>query len=94
MTPQFHFSPVSLIKHHILHILQLQVHLFDNVHETTGGTDDSEGEKRSDQDYNIPYMDGKKRYQLALQQKHSHVGVFMKSSKLIVHSGEEQRHLH
>lgn len=47
MTPlhaQFHFSPVSLIKHHVLHILQLQVHLHDNVHQTTEGTDDSEGE--------------------------------------------------
>lgn len=42
-TPQFHFSPVSLIKHHILHVLQLQVHLLDNVHETAGGTDDSGG---------------------------------------------------
>lgn len=38
-----HFSPVGLIKHHILHAMQLQVHLLDNVHETTGGTDDSGG---------------------------------------------------
>ena len=34
-------SPVCLIKHHILHILELQVHLHDNVHQTTRGSDDS-----------------------------------------------------
>lgn len=40
MTP---FSPVCLIKHHVLHIVQFQVHILDDVHETTGGTDDSGG---------------------------------------------------
>lgn len=46
MTP-LNLSPVSLIKHHVLHILQLEVHLFDNVHQTTKSTDDSvEGKQR------------------------------------------------
>lgn len=37
-----HFSPVGLVKHHVLHVLQLEVHLLDDVHQTTRGTNDSE----------------------------------------------------
>ena len=33
--------PVCLVKDHVLHTLQLQVHLLDDVHETPGGADDS-----------------------------------------------------
>lgn len=39
------FSPVGLVKHHVLHALQLQVHLLDDVHETTGRPDDSVGKE-------------------------------------------------
>lgn len=41
-------SPVSLIKHHIFYTVQLQVHVRDDMHETTRGADDSvTGEKIS-----------------------------------------------
>lgn len=50
LSARFNFLPVSLIKNHILHAMQLQVHLFDNMHETTRGTNDSGGKNYRDQD--------------------------------------------
>lgn len=85
------FSPVGLVKHHVLHALQLQVHLLDDVHETTGRPDDSVGKEN----YRISTYDARTGGHTSLifmsLMQHSHVGVFMKSSKLIVHSVEERR---
>lgn len=34
-------SPVGLIEYHVLHTLQLQVHLHSHVHQASGGSNDS-----------------------------------------------------
>lgn len=38
--------PVSLIKHDILHTVQLQVHVCDDVHETSRGANNSVGRQQ------------------------------------------------
>ena len=41
-TGQLDLLPVSLIKDHVLHTVHLQIHFCNDMHETTGGADDSE----------------------------------------------------
>lgn len=36
-----HCLPIRLVKHHILHILQFEVHFHDHVHQTTRSTNDA-----------------------------------------------------
>lgn len=88
------FSPVSLVKHHVLHIVQLQVHVLDDVHQTTKCADDSAGKKHRRQDCTLWFGWGESSTHESCVTKHSHVRVFMKSSKLIIHTGKEQRHLY
>lgn len=33
--------PIRLVKHHVLHILQFEVHFHDDVHQTTRSTNDA-----------------------------------------------------
>lgn len=81
---RFAVSPVGLVEHHILHSVQLQVHFLHNVHETTGSANDSDGGGRGGVTSHTTRQKKKMRIR-----EYSHVGVFMKGSKLILHTGEE-----
>lgn len=80
--------PVGFVKHHILHGLQLQIHLLDDVHQTAGGPDDAADVRRTSRSHRHNHQ----THTHTLVKVNLHVGILMKSSKLVVHADKEKKH--
>lgn len=95
--------PVSLIKYHVLHALELQVHLHSHMHQAPGGSNDSgsgcagqvtqgQGHQQSPPLTPQPLATWEGTPEHHPQSTNSHVGIFVQGCKLIFHSREKRRY--